>query len=316
MGKLISISEAAARLGVSGQTIKNWGAAGVIPILGLNASERKYWLEEDVINALGSTAQDVGQAEQKMQVLRKKLKREQEELELLERDTRRSLRLARYANGLIVRENFYLAIIRLAHVTGCINDKEENIISELCLGKSFREVAEMYGHNSEWVSLIFARACRKMGSLAENIARIIDDNTQLRAERDNALVQVKASREAAVATEVYDTMQKAILARELFVTTDERCVELKRLRDMPLKDMDISVRAINCLRNMDIDTFGQLVACHKTDLLRMRNFGKRSFRELTDLIESVRLDWGDDIDELIKMRVNERFQQPLKIKEQ
>ena len=62
-----------------------------------------------------------------------------------------------------------------------------------------------------------------------------------------------------------------------------------------LVDMDLSVRALNCLKAADVETLGDLVQFNKTDLLKFRNFGKKSLTELDDLLESLNLSFGTDI---------------------
>ena len=60
-------------------------------------------------------------------------------------------------------------------------------------------------------------------------------------------------------------------------------------------DMDLSVRALNCLKAADVETLGDLVQFNKTDLLKFRNFGKKSLTELDDLLEGLNLSFGTDI---------------------
>ena len=59
--------------------------------------------------------------------------------------------------------------------------------------------------------------------------------------------------------------------------------------------MDLSVRALNCLKAADVETLGELVSYNKNDLLKFRNFGKKSLTELEDLIESKGLSFGMDV---------------------
>ena len=59
--------------------------------------------------------------------------------------------------------------------------------------------------------------------------------------------------------------------------------------------MNLSVRALNCLKAADVDTLGDLVRFNKNDLLKFRNFGKKSLSELEDLLVSLNLSFGIDI---------------------
>jgi DNA-directed RNA polymerase subunit alpha len=70
---------------------------------------------------------------------------------------------------------------------------------------------------------------------------------------------------------------------------------MRQLLNQRLQDMDLSVRALNCLKAAEVDTLGDLVKYHRADLLKFRNFGKKSLTELDDLLESLNLSFGTDI---------------------
>jgi DNA-directed RNA polymerase subunit alpha len=76
---------------------------------------------------------------------------------------------------------------------------------------------------------------------------------------------------------------------------DEEVLHMRQLLKTRLVDMDLSVRALNCLKAANVDTLGDLVVYNKTDLLKFRNFGKKSLTELDDLLESLNLSFGTDI---------------------
>jgi DNA-directed RNA polymerase subunit alpha len=76
---------------------------------------------------------------------------------------------------------------------------------------------------------------------------------------------------------------------------DESSLHMRQLLKTKLVDMDLSVRALNCLKAADIDTLGDLVSFNKNDLLKFRNFGKKSLTELEDLIESKGLHFGMNV---------------------
>ena len=76
---------------------------------------------------------------------------------------------------------------------------------------------------------------------------------------------------------------------------DEEVLRMRQLLKTRLIDMNLSVRALNCLKAADVETLGDLVQYNKTDLLKFRNFGKKSLSELDDLLESLNLSFGTDI---------------------
>ena len=76
---------------------------------------------------------------------------------------------------------------------------------------------------------------------------------------------------------------------------DEEVLHMRQLLKSKLTDMDLSVRALNCLKSAEVETLGELVQFNKTDLLKFRNFGKKSLTELDELLASLNLSFGMDI---------------------
>jgi len=76
---------------------------------------------------------------------------------------------------------------------------------------------------------------------------------------------------------------------------DEEVLHMRQLLKTKLVDLDLSVRALNCLKAADVDTLGDLVRFNKNDLLKFRNFCKKSLTELEDLLEAMNLSFGMDI---------------------
>ncbi|MFM1931753.1 MAG: hypothetical protein RL226_1056 [Bacteroidota bacterium] len=76
---------------------------------------------------------------------------------------------------------------------------------------------------------------------------------------------------------------------------DETSLHMRQLLKTKLVDMDLSVRALNCLKAADIETLGDLVSYNKNDLLKFRNFGKKSLTELEDLVDNKGLHFGMNV---------------------
>jgi DNA-directed RNA polymerase subunit alpha len=70
---------------------------------------------------------------------------------------------------------------------------------------------------------------------------------------------------------------------------------MRQLLKTRLSDMDLSVRALNCLKAADVETLGDLVTYNRNDLLKFRNFGKKSLTELDEFLSSLKLSFGMDI---------------------
>ena len=75
---------------------------------------------------------------------------------------------------------------------------------------------------------------------------------------------------------------------------DEEVLRTRQLLQKKLVDMGLSVRALNCLKSADVETLGELVVYNKTDLLKFRNFGKKSLTELDEMLASLNLSFGMD----------------------
>jgi len=76
---------------------------------------------------------------------------------------------------------------------------------------------------------------------------------------------------------------------------DEEILHMRQMLKTKLVDMDLSVRALNCLKAAEVETLGDLVTYTKSDLMKFRNFGKKSLTELDELVESKGLTFGMDI---------------------
>lgn len=76
---------------------------------------------------------------------------------------------------------------------------------------------------------------------------------------------------------------------------DEEVLHMRQLLKTKLVDMDLSVRALNCLKSAEVETLGELVVFNRNDLLKFRNFGKKSLTELDDLLANLSLSFGMDI---------------------
>ena len=76
---------------------------------------------------------------------------------------------------------------------------------------------------------------------------------------------------------------------------DEEILHMRQQLKTQLVDLDLSVRALNCLKAADVDTLGELVVYNKNDLLKFRNFGKKSLTEIEELLDNRGLSFGMDV---------------------
>ena len=76
---------------------------------------------------------------------------------------------------------------------------------------------------------------------------------------------------------------------------DEELLHMRKLLKTSLNDLDLSVRAYNCLKAADIKTLGDLVSIEIADMMKFRNFGKKSLTELEELVDTKGLSFGMDL---------------------
>ena len=92
---------------------------------------------------------------------------------------------------------------------------------------------------------------------------------------------------------------------------DEELMKMKQTLQRKLSEMDLSVRALNCLKAAEVDTLGDLVKFTKNDLLKFRNFGKKSLTELDELLVKMNMNFGMDITKY-KLDKKEKEEKPEK----
>lgn len=134
------------------------------------------------------------------------------------------------------------------------------------------------------------------------------EKLSLEIETDGSISPKEALKEAAKILIFHFMLfsdEKIVIEETTKITTtalDEELLRMRQLLNQRLEDMDLSVRAQNCLNTAEVVTLGDLVKFHRADLLKFRNFGKKSLSELDELLERNGLAFGMDIS---KYKLNE-----------
>lgn len=92
-----------------------------------------------------------------------------------------------------------------------------------------------------------------------------------------------------------DRMTQDTVEEQLSEEFDEETVRMRQLLKTKLADMELSVRALNCLKTAEVETLGDLVELPRADLLKFRNFGRKSLTELDALLDRLKLTFGTDV---------------------
>lgn len=278
--KLIPLTEAAARIGVSRQTMANWGVSGVIKLHKMGKTGNAYWVDADTIDAMADTMADIEHT-------RQMLAQEQEDIRSLYsaereilKDLRREMFMMRKFGKVVAAKEFYLSIPAMLHELGTLNQREASIMTRIIEGDSIGMIAEDYGLTKTRVSQLFFKGCRRARSL-ENLKGTIDEAKEAQTELE--YLRKKAKQDSDYIKELEEKLEIQSKPQE------ERDRELMMKR---LVDCDLSVRTLNCLKTAGLETIGDLLQVRRNALLQFRNFGKKSLTELDNFLESFGQEWG------------------------
>jgi DNA-directed RNA polymerase subunit alpha len=92
---------------------------------------------------------------------------------------------------------------------------------------------------------------------------------------------------------------------------DEETKRVARLLAMPVDELELSVRSANCLRAAGITHLQELVSRTESEMLKYRNFGRKSLNELGEILEGLNLSWGMDITPYENVEIDEELANPL-----
>ena len=305
--KLIQVTEAAERLGVSRQTLENWGKNGTLKIHKTGKPGNAHWVDADTIEALADTIQDVEKARQKLQQEQEQLRADYRKEHELRRDIERELFMVSKFKTAAYAGEFYMSIPKMLDEIGLLNQREAQIMCHIINGQDLGWIAEEYGLTRARVTQIFYKGCRKARELS-TIKQQLDELESLRVEVANMRQEMKVMSK--------DLKVQQIAEQELLEMEEAERIEYIKKTDhllillgTRLVDCDISVRSLNCVKSLDIKTIGDLARAQKTDLLKLRNFGRRSLSELDDFLNSKGLTFGMDVEKIYRDRIAQRLQE-------
>ena len=281
--KLIHITEAADRIGVSRQTLKNWCDNGTIPSHKMGKTEgssRSLWVDGDTIDALADTMKDVERAKA---ILEKEAERFESQEDLfyeMSDNIRHDVFLIGKVGSAVRRKEFYLSIPKMLASIGTINDREADIMCQYIDGKDALQIGLDYGLTRTRVLQIFLKGCKKAAEL-KDIKSQLDELKRLRVEVAELKTVIKnlSKDDNNNLGQIDDSFRNKIHRR--------------------LVECGLSTRTLGCLVGAGIYTVADLCKYNKLDLLHIRNFGKKSLAELDDFLEGMGLYFGMDVDEII-----------------
>lgn len=309
MARMITRQEAANLLDVSAQTISNWVEKGILNSHNSCDGRNTMLIDRQSIEQYFDTLQDLAFMEKRIAVQKKKL---QEESAALENDLKEMASTKHlFGNGI---SQFFLRDVFtcVAEVAGeeLLTDREYQILHDLLNGRKLDDIAEKYYLTTSRIQQIVNKAVHKISTM-KSWPKIHKEYKNTLAENARIIVLLENQQAHIKHLEAMLNINNTDGNGGESAVPGYTKLELAQLLGRKLVDENLTVRSLNCLKAADIETVSDLVRYSKTDLLKFRNFGKKSLTELDDYLDSLNLSFGMDIDRLVDAEV-EVFLEDLK----
>ena len=178
-----------------------------------------------------------------------------------------------------------------------LKEREKTILTMLLEGKDVEFVAEEYGLTRSRIMQIVSHAVRKLATV-KTFSELRREYKQLVFDNTNFQNVIEALQNRVKKLERINNIDTAPVSEYDYLLGDKGGT-FTAMMNTPVYDLGISVRSLNCLKGADVDTLYDLVKCNKTDLMKFRNFGKKSLTELEDMLDGLHLHFGMDVDAII-----------------
>jgi excisionase family DNA binding protein len=293
MARLLSRDEAALLLDVTPQTISNWVEKGVLKG---HFVDRLLKIDKATVEKYFDTLSDLAFIEKRIFAAKRDLQLAEKELEKNLDDTRSAIHLLGKGVPAHLLNEIFSSIIE-ASGDDVLKEREKTILTMLLEGKDVEFVAEEYGLTRSRIMQIVSHAVHKLATV-KTFSELRREYKQLVFDNTNFQNVIEALQNRVKKLERINNIDTAPVSEYDYLLGDKGGT-FTAMMNTPVYDLDISVRSLNCLKGADVDTLYDLVKCNKTDLMKFRNFGKKSLTELEDLLESLHLHFGMDVDAII-----------------
>ena len=274
--KYIKASEVAAMFGVTRQTIRNWIDKKLLIATKIDGC---HYVTMESVKAIEDKYSEIVVVEGALEAYVNKQKAAYEEykasVELLRQSSAENTKICLIKPRLTELVRIMFGIVRVSQYG---ERRGDDMIELLLHGYDVKYIAEKYGISPERVHQIVEKDLRVLNYEGRQYVKIKEENERLKEELqtlENNVKSLRSFREPGAESLEYSKVdvQESILTKKLV-------------------DCDISVLTLNCLKSEDIETVGDLARHHKTDFLKVRNFGKKCLIELDDFLDELGLEWG------------------------
>lgn len=282
MARMISRQSAAGLLDCTSQTVANWVERGLINGHKIDGS---LMVDRDSILQYFDSLKDLADMEQKIMDMKREMKEKTEEMKAALEE----LRIVVYHSDRIkwvFREN-QMTLIKFYGWR--LTNRERSVLERTTMGERPEVIAKELGLSRERVIQIGVKAAETICDMAD-FEQLVDDNSKLAIE----IVKLqKVKKKLEIENENLEIENKKLnlqiekLNEKLESAKNKPTILKKRISDLPLSN-----RTLNALRSLDCKTLGDVVLFEKSDLMKVRNFGKKCLFELDDYITRNGLHWG------------------------
>lgn len=292
MKRLLTRSEVAEMLGCTPQTISNYVNDGIFKAhKAVKDGRQVLFIDSSTVLAILDDAKTLEASRANLEEAQKKLADLRRDVEHEWNDLTRMHKLFKQARGGI-NETISRRILSsyVVFAQSVLTPHQYDVMQEFLDGVDIHKLASDYGVTHEAIRILLLSASRKLAHV-EGYGTLRDENIRLKEENE---VLNKAN---ALLNDENEKLRSNLPQDKLIETycDDRERIRMAKLLCSRLVDYDLSVRTLNVLRSAEIYTVADLVRLNKTDMLRMRNCGRKSLTELNDLVCALNLEWGMDI---------------------
>ncbi|MBQ3813635.1 MAG: hypothetical protein II841_08725 [Bacteroidales bacterium] len=283
--KFYTRQEAADILGVHPQSVSNYAAKGLLHEFQKGPYKMYPREEVDALNVLPAF-HDVKHIEEATEAMQQEISEMHAKVsvryEEMKQEFKRVFTDGHEDNWFRYRE-IIMQVLKLA-CDDTLTYRDEELVHDVLNFPSLQDVADRYGLSRERVRQVFERSLRR-------IMKFRDIATS-RLDRANETIEMLKRQNDELKATIW-----ALEHPELGKPATDVVDELTKFRhtvpfNIPLKDLGLSVRAFNCCKAAEIETVGDLCAHTRLDMIKMRNFGRKSLNELDILLEKMKLGFG------------------------
>ncbi len=304
MARMVTRQEAAQMLDVDVQTISNWIEKGALTghyVHNKRQGKDIVVVDKQSIEQYFDSLSELGVMESKIALLKETLKDLQQTLEQKVSDMSRANYLFGSGIPLYLLKYIFESILEVAG-DKLLVERERCILYRIVInGWTVSDLAEEYCLSNSRIMQIVNRAINKICTMQKwpdvhrDYKRLQQENRNLSVLVDNQQAYIKQLEQQLNINKDGDGGESAI--------TGYTKRELAEVLSRQLRKEKLSIRTLNCLRWVDIETVNDLIQVKAYDLLKIRNFGKKSLREVNTFLERLKLSLGMNVSDLVDAQV-------------